>query len=77
VSARKNTHSPDGLRRFRYLNHRSFNGLGSKRLWKTFCLTPKTTGFPLDVFFSKFDVPLVSETGITVLGGAADAASFV
>jgi hypothetical protein len=54
-----------------------FNGIGSKRRQKTFCLARKNPGFPLEAFFSKFDVPLVSETGITVFGGAADAASFV
>jgi hypothetical protein len=27
----ENTHSPDGLRRFRYLNRRSLNGIAVKR----------------------------------------------
>ena len=44
---------------------------------KLFALRRKNTGFPLEAFFSQFDVPLASETGITVFGGAADAASFV
>ena len=32
VSARGNTRSPDGLRRFRYLNRSSWNGVGGKRV---------------------------------------------
>jgi hypothetical protein len=44
---------------------------------KLFALRRKNRGFPLDAFFSQFDVPLASETGITVSGGAAEAASFI
>lgn len=31
----ENTYSPVGLRRFRYLNRRSLNGIGSKRRRQT------------------------------------------
>ena len=40
----KNTHSPDGLRRFRYLNRRSLNGIAFNAKPQVFVLKLRSSG---------------------------------